>query len=59
MTKQSDWKPCWIPKVVEEGEEFSEDELRRRIGSHLQEAKIELERDKEERLKSAREGEGL
>jgi hypothetical protein len=49
--KQSPFRPAWIPKQTEEG--FSEEEMRRRVGSHIQEAKIALELDKEEMKKSA------
>ncbi len=48
----SPWKPAWTPKRVDE-EEITEEGLRRRVAQHVQEAKIALDSDKQERKKAA------
>jgi len=49
---KSPWSPAWTPKKQEE-EDVSPDEARRRVAQHVQEAKIALELDKQERKSAA------
>lgn len=47
------WKPAWTPKRLDDSE-VSEEELRRRVAQHIQEAKIALEQDKKEMKEAAK-----
>jgi hypothetical protein len=49
----SPWKPAWTPKRVEDTE-VSENEAKRRVAQHVQEAKIALEQDKKEMKEAAK-----
>ena len=48
----SPWKPAWTPKKA--SDEVSEEEAKRRVAQHIQEAKIALEQDKKEMRESVK-----